>query len=90
MSEVKDPAFPVRVPESSLGQLLNTLRYADFRVLWVSTLANQIGQGMQQVVLGWLVFEMTGSAAMVGVVFALRSAPNLIVGFVAGSMSDRP
>ena len=89
MSEVKGPAFPVRVPESSLGQLRNTLRYADFRVLWVSTLSNQIGQGMQQVVLGWLVFEMTGSAAMVGVVFALRSAPNLIVGFIAGSMSDR-
>ena len=89
MSEVNNPVHQARVSGSSLGRLLNTLRYADFRVLWVSTLSNQMGQGMQQVLLGWMVFEMTGSAGLVGVVFAMRSAPNLLVGFVAGSMSDR-
>jgi MFS family permease len=44
---------------------------------------------MQQVVLGWLVFDLTDSSAMVGVVFALRAAPNLVVGFVAGAIADR-
>lgn len=74
---------------SRSGQMLAALRYSDFRVLWISTLSSQLGQGMQQVLLGWLVFEITGSGAMVGAVFAARSAPNLVVGFLAGSVTDR-
>ena len=65
------------------------LRYPDFRVLWLSTISNQLGWGMQQVLLGWLVFEMTGNAGMVGAIFAARSAPNLFVGLVAGTITDR-
>ena len=65
------------------------LRYPDFRVLWLSTVSNQLGWGMQQVLLGWLVFEMTGNAGMVGAIFAARSAPNLFVGLVAGTVTDR-
>lgn len=65
------------------------LRYPDFRVLWLSTVSNQLGWGMQQVLLGWLVFEMTGNAGMVGAIFAARSAPNLFVGLIAGTVTDR-
>jgi MFS family permease len=50
---------------------------------------NQLGQGMQQVLLGWLIFDMTDSGGMVGAIFAVRSAPNLLVGFAAGSITDR-
>jgi MFS family permease len=67
---------------------LAALRYPDFRVLWLSTASSQLGQGMQQVLLGWLVFDMTGSGGMVGAIFAVRSAPNLLVGFAAGSITD--
>jgi MFS family permease len=68
---------------------LAALRYPDFRVLWLSTASNQLGQGMQQVLLGWLVFDMTGSGGMVGAIFAMRNAPSLVVGFAAGSITDR-
>jgi len=44
---------------------------------------------MQTVLLGWLVLSMTDSSSMVGLLFAMRSAPNLLVGFVAGAMTDR-
>ena len=44
---------------------------------------------MQQVLLGWLVFDITGNAGMVGAIFAARSAPNLVVGLIAGSITDR-
>ncbi|MEK7814949.1 MAG: MFS transporter, partial [Chloroflexota bacterium] len=37
----------------------------------------------------WLVYDMTGSGGMVGAIFAMRSAPNLLVGFAAGSITDR-
>ena len=44
---------------------------------------------MQHVLLAWLVFDMTDSSAMVGVMYAVRSSPNLVVGFLAGSVADR-
>jgi MFS family permease len=64
-------------------------REPDARILWVSTAVSQLSFGMQQVVLGWVVLAMTDSSAMVGVAFALRMAPNLVVGFIAGAISDR-
>ena len=82
-----DPKLPTR--QSSYSRIVAALRYPDFRVLWIATVPNQLGQGIQQVLLGWLVFEMTNSSGMVGVAFAVRSAPNLIVGFAAGSVTDR-
>ena len=74
---------------SRFGGLTAPFRYPDLRVLWISTLSNQLGQGMQQVLLGWLVFDLTGSPTMVAAIFAARSAPNLVVGLVAGSVTDR-
>ena len=70
-------------------RLVTALRYPDFRVLWLSTVANQLGWGMQQVLLGWLIFDMTGSGGMVGTIFAVRSLPNLVIGIAAGSITDR-
>ena len=71
------------------SMLFRSLAYADFRVLWLSTTSHQLGQGMQQVLLGWLVFEMTASGGMVGAIYAARSAPNLLVGLAAGPIADR-
>ena len=90
MSTTDNPGDPkLRTGQSRYGQIVAVLRYPDFRVLWIATVPNQLGQGMQQVLLGWLVFEMTNSSGMVGVVFAARSVPNLIVGFAAGAITDR-
>jgi MFS family permease len=90
MSLAENPeAQPPKTTPSRYGRLVEAFRFPDIRTLWVSTVSNQLGQGMQQVVLGWLVFEMTGSGGMVGVIFAARSAPNLIVGLAAGSITDR-
>jgi MFS family permease len=44
---------------------------------------------MQQVLLGWLVLAMTGSDSMVGLIFAVRSTPNLLVGLGVGALTDR-
>jgi predicted MFS family arabinose efflux permease len=44
---------------------------------------------MQQVLLGWLVLAMTGSDSMVGILFAVRSTPNLVVGLAVGALTDR-
>jgi MFS family permease len=64
-------------------------RATDMPVLWVATVVFHLGLGMQQVILGWVVLALTHSEAMVGTVFAVRSAPNLVVGFAAGTLTDR-
>jgi MFS family permease len=64
-------------------------RNTDMPVLWLATVIYHLGLGMQQVVLGWVVLALTHSEAMVGTVFAVRSAPNLVVGFAAGALTDR-
>ena len=87
LTDDSTPAPPEARPNNQ-AHLLAALRFPDIRVLWLSTVSNQFGMGIQQVVLGWLVFELTGSGGMVGAIFAVRSAPNLVVGLAAGSITD--
>jgi MFS family permease len=74
---------------SSPRGLRAALQTADFRYLWLATIVSQLGMGMQQVLLGWLVLTMTGSDSMVGIIFAVRSTPNLVVGLAVGALTDR-
>ena len=70
-------------------KVFESLSYRDMRVLSISTLSNQVSQGLQQVILGYMVLLLTDSHVMVGLIYATRSAPNLLVGLVAGSITDR-
>lgn len=85
----KDANHMMPSPTSPTGQPGWMPREPDALILWLSTAVSQLSFGMQQVVLGWVVLAMTDSSAMVGVAFALRMAPNLVVGFAAGAISDR-
>src|SRR5262244_873013 len=87
------PHQPSTDSRSSIGVHTKRLAFAlytpGFPVLWGAALCGQIGAGMQQVLLGWLVLSMTDSSSMVGVLFAVRSLPHLLVGFAAGAITDR-
>ena len=61
----------------------------DFRLLSVSILLYSVGSGMEQVAVGWLVFELTGSSFMIGVASAARMAPFFFLGILSGTLSDR-
>jgi len=65
-----------------------SLQYRDFRLLCGSTLLNSLGSGMEQVAVGWLVFDLTGSAFMVGVASAARMAPFFFLGILSGAVAD--
>ena len=47
------------------------------------------GQWIQQVTLGWLVYELTGSSMLLGVLNGLRALPFLVTGPMAGVAADR-
>ncbi len=60
----------------------SSLRYRNFRLFWASTLFYSLGTGMVHVAVGWLVFDITGSAFMVGVAAAARMAPMFFLGIL--------
>ncbi|MDA0263237.1 MAG: MFS transporter [Chloroflexi bacterium] len=66
----------------------SSLRHRDFRLFWVSTLFYSLGTGMEHVAVGWLVFDITGSAFMVGVAAAARMAPLFFLGILSGAIAD--
>jgi len=47
------------------------------------------GFGMDNVALGWLVYELTGDPFMVGVAAGLRMIPLFLLGIVSGAVADR-
>ena len=66
----------------------DTLSFSDFRVLSYASLVHSFGNGMEHVVLGWLVFELTDSPFMVGLASALRMAPLFVLGIFSGLVAD--
>lgn len=66
-----------------------SLRYRDYRYLWVGTLFMSAGLWVQQLTLGWLLYDLTGSPMLLGVLNGLRAAPALIAGPLGGVMADR-
>lgn len=65
------------------------LRIPDFRRLAVSNFLWWQANLMEQIVLGWLVLELTDSAWLVALAGFARSAPNLLSGFISGMIIDR-
>ena len=66
-----------------------SLRYRDFRILWLSGVFNSVGFMGEMVVLGWVLLELTDSPFMVGVGMGVRMLPFLLFGILAGSVADR-
>ena len=72
-----------------IGNWAASLRFKDFRLLWLSTLFYSLATGMEQVSVGWLIFELTGSEFMVGVGAAARMLPFFVLGMLSGAIADR-
>jgi MFS family permease len=71
------------------SQTFSSLRHADFRYLWAGTFFMSAGQWIQQVTLGWLMYELTRSPAMLGMMNGLRMLPFLVSSPLAGVAADR-
>ena len=70
---------------STFAALHNT----NYRYLWIGNLFNMTGLWIQQLTVAWLVWELSGSAAMVGLAAGLRSLPFLFMGPIGGVAADR-
>lgn len=69
--------------------MLLPLRCADFRRLWIAQTVSIVGDKINQIGLSIMVFRVTGSAAQMGIVFALTFLPAALFGLLAGPLVDR-
>jgi MFS family permease len=65
------------------------LRAYNYRLYVIGQLFANIGGWMQRVAIDWLVLELTGNVALVGLTVTLQFAPTLLIGAWAGVISDR-
>ena len=66
----------------------SALQYRNFRLLWFGTIFMSSGTWIQQVTLGWLAYEMTGSPVQVAIVLGLRALP-MLAAPIAGVIADK-
>ena len=68
---------------------LRALRHRNFRLFTVGQSVSLIGNWMQQVAMGWLVYRLTNSAFLLGVVAFAGQSPVFFLGPIAGVIADR-
>ncbi|HXF76195.1 MAG TPA: MFS transporter [Methylomirabilota bacterium] len=71
------------------SSLWRSLRHRNYRLYFTGQLVSVCGTWMQQVALSWLVYRLTGSATLLGVVGFATQVPVLALGALGGVMSDR-
>jgi len=69
--------------------MLRALRHRNFRLFVYGQSISLIGTWMQRVALAWLVYRLTDSALLLGVVAFSGQFPTFLLASVAGVLADR-
>jgi MFS family permease len=72
-----------------LQLLLRALRSRNYRLFFAGQSISLVGTWMQQVAMSWLVYRLTGSAFLLGVVGFMSQIPTFLLAPVAGVLADR-
>lgn len=72
-----------------LPPALASLAHRDFTLLWVGQFISTLGTQIQTVALGWLVYTLTGSAALLGGIGLARAIPTILLSLFGGTLADQ-
>ncbi len=72
-----------------LPTAVRALAHRNFRLYFLGQAFSILGSWIQQVALSWLVYRLTGSAALLGVTAFCALIPQLLVGPLAGAWIDK-
>jgi MFS family permease len=72
----------------SLRKTFSALRHRNFRLFFYGQLISLIGTWITTTAQGWLVYQLTGSKALLGIVAACASAPMLVFATWGGWAAD--
>jgi MFS family permease len=74
---------------SKLATTLRALRHRNFRLFFAGQLISLIGTWMQTVAQSWLVYRLTGSSALLGMVGFAGQVPVFLISPLGGLIADR-
>jgi MFS family permease len=74
---------------SKLATTLRALRHRNFRLFFAGQLISLIGTWMQNVAQSWLVYRLTGSSALLGMVGFAGQIPVFLISPLGGLIADR-
>lgn len=69
--------------------MASVLAFRDYRLLLSGSLFSYSSQWVQQAALGWVVYEITGSGALLGLILGVRAIPMLMFVPISGVLADR-
>lgn len=72
-----------------LLRTFRSLRVRNFRLMFIGQFISSVGLWMQQIAELWLIAELTGSAAAVGLITVTHFGPVLLFGLWGGVLADR-
>jgi MFS family permease len=68
---------------------LAALGYRDFRLFWTGLLVSNTGTWRQMTATNWLLYQLTGSPALLGLNGIFRAVPAIGLGIISGTFADR-
>ena len=82
---------PRRVPTGGVSwrNTFSAFKHRNYRLYFTGQLVSLIGTWMTNTAQGWLVYQLTGSKALLGIVAAAGTAPMLVFSPLGGWMADR-
>src|SRR5690349_9022678 len=81
-------AMPAPSP-SRLQLAMRSLRHRNFRLFFSGQLISLIGTWMQNIAQAWLVYRLTGSSLLLGIVGFASQIPVFILAPIGGAVADR-
>ncbi|MEE8515400.1 MAG: MFS transporter [Alphaproteobacteria bacterium] len=74
---------------SGLANIKRVFAIRNYRIFVVGNLSSSLGNWIHRVAVGWLAWELTGSATWLGVMAFADLAPTVLIGPIAGAVVDR-
>ena len=74
---------------AQLARTLSSLKHRNYRLLFFGTSLSHVGDFIQAMAQSWLVWTMTGSPFLLGLVGFCQALPRLLLGAVGGAIVDR-
>ena len=65
-----------------------SLKFAGFRLLFISTPFGNIGNSMRTIVNAWQIYDITGSSAQLGLAFLFQGIPGIFFSVFGGTLAD--
>lgn len=93
MSTLEPPPNPKTASTTEVSEKSTrgfaSLKFRDYRLLFLSTPFSSAGQGMQSLANAWQVYELTQSSTQLGLTFLFQGIPSIVMSLFGGTLADK-